>query len=47
MCAYGTSFSTTIEGNSLSQDETASILPDNYIPKQMNMREFYLMLKDN
>lgn len=41
LCVRMAHHSTAIEGNSLSQDETASILLDNYIPKQMNMREFY------
>ena len=32
--------STAIEGNSLTQGETKSILIDNYIPRAMDMREF-------
>ena len=32
---------TAIEGNTLTQDETASILLNGIIPKQMNEREFY------
>lgn len=31
--------STAIEGNTLTQGETKSILIDNYIPRAMNMRE--------
>lgn len=41
LCVRMAHHSTAIEGNTLSQDETASILLDDYIPKQMNMREFY------
>lgn len=41
LCVRMAHHSTAIEGNTLSQDETASILLDEYIPKQMNMREFY------
>ena len=33
--------STAIEGNTLTQAETASILVDNFIPKSMNEREYY------
>lgn len=33
--------STAIEGNTLTQAETASILVDNFIPKEMNEREYY------
>ncbi len=36
--------STAIEGNSLSQGETKSILIDNYLPRAMNMRELYEVL---
>ena len=32
---------TAIEGNTLTQDETASILLNGIIPKQMNEREYY------
>ena len=32
---------TAIEGNTLTQDETASIILNGIIPKQMNEREFY------
>lgn len=41
LCVRMAHHSTAIEGNTLTQDETASILLDDYIPKQMNMREFY------
>ena len=41
LCVRMAHHSTAIEGNTLSQDESASILLDEYIPKQMNMREFY------
>ncbi len=41
LCVRMAYHSTAIEGNTLTQDETASILLDDYIPKQMNMREFY------
>ena len=33
--------STAIEGNTLTQAETVSILLHNYIPRQMNEREYY------
>ncbi|WP_104759402.1 Fic family protein [Helicobacter bizzozeronii] len=33
--------STAIEGNSLTQNETASILAEGFIPKAMNEREYY------
>lgn len=33
--------STAIEGNSLTQDETASIILNGIIPKKMNEREYY------
>lgn len=36
--------STAIEGNTLSQGETKSILIDNYLPRAMNMRELYEVL---
>lgn len=36
--------STAIEGNSLTQGETKSILIDNYLPRAMNMRELYEVL---
>ena len=36
--------STAIEGNSLSQGETKSILIDNYIPRAMDMRELHEVL---
>lgn len=36
--------STAIEGNTLTQGETKSILLDNYIPRPMDMREFYEVL---
>ena len=41
LCVRMAHHSTAIEGNTLTQDETASILLDDYIPKQMNVREFY------
>lgn len=41
LCVRMAHHSTAIEGNTLSQDESASILLDEYIPKQMNAREFY------
>lgn len=36
--------STAIEGNTLTQGETKSILIDGYIPRSMDMREFYEVL---
>lgn len=36
--------STAIEGNSLSQGETKSILIDGYVPRAMNMRELHEVL---
>lgn len=33
--------STAIEGNTLTQGETKSILLDNMIPRKMELREFY------
>ena len=33
--------STAIEGNTLTQGETKSILLDNMIPRKMDLREFY------
>lgn len=36
--------STAIEGNSLSQGETKSVLIDGYIPRSMDMRELYEVL---
>lgn len=33
--------STAIEGNTLTQGETKSIIVDNYIPRQMDLREFH------
>ena len=36
--------STAIEGNSLSQGDTKSLLIDNYIPRAMDMREMYEVL---
>lgn len=36
--------STAIEGNTLTQGETKSILIDNYIPRAMNMRELHEVL---
>lgn len=36
--------STAIEGNSLTQGETKSILIDNYLPRAMDMREMYEVL---
>ncbi|MGX2981909.1 Fic family protein [Helicobacter sp. 23-1045] len=41
LCVRMAHHSTAIEGNTLTQDESASILVDDFIPKQMNMREFY------
>ena len=41
LCIRIAHHSTAIEGNTLSQDETASILLNGYISKQMNEREFY------
>lgn len=41
LCIRMAHHSTAIEGNTLSQDETASILLNGYISKQMNEREFY------
>lgn len=36
--------STAIEGNTLTQGETKSILIDDYLPRAMNMRELYEVL---
>lgn len=36
--------STALEGNSLSQGDTKSLLIDNYIPRAMDMREMYEVL---
>ena len=33
--------STAIEGNTLTQDETASVILDGYIPRDAKEREFY------
>ena len=33
--------STAIEGNTLTQGETKTMLIDGYIPRAMNMREFH------
>lgn len=41
LCIRMAHHSTAIEGNTLSQDETASIILNGYISKQMNEREFY------
>ena len=41
VCVQMTHHSTAIEGNTLSQDETASILLDGYISKATSEREFY------
>ena len=41
LCIRMAHHSTAIEGNTLSQDETALILLNGYISKQMNEREFY------
>ena len=36
--------STAIEGNTLTQGETKSILIDGYVPRSMDMRELYEVL---
>lgn len=36
--------STAIDGNSLTQGETKSILIDNYLPRAMDMQEMYEVL---
>ena len=41
VCVRMAHHSTAIEGNTLSQDETASILLDGYISKATSEREFY------
>lgn len=41
LCVRMAHHSTAIEGNTLSQDETASIVLDGYISKPVNEREFY------
>ena len=41
LCVRMAHHSTAIEGNTLSQDETASIVLDGYISKQISEREFY------
>ena len=41
LCIRMAHHSTAIEGNTLSLNDTASILLDNYISKAMNEREFY------
>lgn len=41
LCVRMAHHSTAIEGNTLSQDETASIILDNYISRAVKEREFY------
>ncbi|WP_270983229.1 Fic family protein [Campylobacter helveticus] len=41
LCVRMAHHSTAIEGNTLSQDETTSIILDNYIPCPVKEREFY------
>lgn len=41
LCIRMAHHSTAIEGNTLTQDETASIILDNYIPRAIKDREFY------
>ncbi len=41
LCVRMAHHSTAIEGNTLTQDETASIILENYIPRAVKEREFY------
>lgn len=41
LCVRMAHHSTAIEGNTLTQDETASIILDNFIPRAIKDREFY------
>lgn len=41
VCVRMAHHSTAIEGNTLTQQETASIILDNYIPRAIREREFY------
>lgn len=41
LCVRMAHHSTAIEGNSLTQAQTSSIILNNYIPQAMNEREFY------
>ena len=41
LCVRMAHHSTAIEGNTLTQDETASIILDDYIPRAIKDREFY------
>lgn len=41
LCVRMAHHSTAIEGNTLTQDETASVILDGYIPRAIKEREFY------
>ena len=41
LCVRMAHHSTAIEGNTLTQDETASVILDGYIPRAVKEREFY------
>lgn len=41
LCVRMAHHSTAIEGNTLTQDETASVILDSYIPRAVKEREFY------